>query len=373
MSAVAPLRIGIVGCGNISAAYLTNLTASEDVEVVACADEVLERARQRASEFGVPRACDTEGLLSDPEVELVVNLTVPTAHAEVSLAALKAGKHVHSEKPLATNREDGRQIIDAARRRGLTVSCAPDTFLGAGLQTCLWLLEQGEMGEPLAASAFMLQSGPENWHPNPAIFYGPGAGPLLDMGPYYLTALVCLLGPVRRVSGMSRILHPEVTIARGPMAGQTIMVTAPTFVAGLLEFEQGAQAVLLTSFGIAGHDLPAMQLYGTKAIVEVPDPNAFGGRVRVRPNSEDSTWREVPLSRGPSESGRDLRGLGVVDAARAIRSGSQPRASGELAFHVLDVMLSILESHEGGRPVRIASAVSRPALLPLDARVAGSA
>jgi predicted dehydrogenase len=356
------MRVGIVGCGVISAAYLKNLTASPDVEVVACADQVLERAQQRASEFDVPRACSTKELLGDADVELVVNLTVPAAHAEVTRAALDAGKHVHSEKPLATNRDDGMGIIEAARAKGLTVSCAPDTFLGPGLQTCLGLLENGEVGEPLAATAFMLQAGPERWHPNPGFFYGPGAGPLLDVGPYYVTALVCMLGPVRRVSGMSRILYPEIRVTRGPAVGQTIGVVSPTFVAGLLEFERGAQVILVNSFGIAGHGLPRLQVYCSNAIIAAPDPNTFGGPVKVRSSGEDSTWRELSL-RDHYESGRDLRGIGLVEAVRAIRGGSQPRASGDLAYHVLDVMLSILESHESGRHLTISSTVKRPALL----------
>jgi predicted dehydrogenase len=367
------MRIGVVGCGTVSAAYLKNLTASQELKVVACADEVLERARHRASEFQVPRACSTEELLSDSEVEFVVNLTIPAAHAEVTRAALNAGKHVHSEKPLATNREDGHSIVETARKKGLTISCAPDTFLGAGLQTCFWLLENHEVGEPLAATAFLLQAGPESWHPNPAIFYGPGAGPLLDMGPYYATALVSMLGPVRRVTGLSRILYPEVRVGQRSTIAQTIRVTAPTFVAGLLEFQQGAQAVLVSSFGIAGHDLPPMQVYCTKAIIDVPDPNTFGGPVRVRSDGEGSIWRDVPLRRRNGESRRDLRGIGVIDAVRAIRSGSTPRASGELAYHVLDVLLSILESHESGRHMTISSSVERPALLPLDADLAAPA
>ena len=363
----APLRIGLIGCGKISATYMRNLNASPEVEVVACADQVPERAQQLASEFGVPKACAPEELLNDPLVELVVNLTVPTAHAEISLRALGAGKHVHSEKPLATNREDGRRILDMARTKGLTVSCAPDTFLGAGLQTCLSLSEEGELGDPLAASAFMLQGGPENWHPSPAAFYGPGAGPLLDMGPYYVTALVCLLGPVRRVSGMSRILYPEVTATRGAMAGQTIKVTAPTFVAGLLEFESGAQATLVMSFGITGHDLPHMEVYCSGATISIPDPNTFGGPVKVRSNSEKAVWRDVELRYRHTDALRDWRGIGVVEAVKAIRGGVQPRASGQLAYHVLDVMLSILESHENGRRVNISSTCAKPALLPLDA------
>lgn len=361
------MRIGIVGCGIVSGAYLRNLTASREVRVVACADQVIERASQRATEFGVPRACSPEELLSDSEVELVVNLTTPTAHAQVTRAALDAGKHVHSEKPLATDRQDGHGIIEAALRKGLTISCAPDTFLGAGLQTCSWLLENNEAGEPLAATAFQLQAGPESWHPNAGIFYGPGAGPLLDMGPYYVTALVSMLGPVRRVTGLSRVLYPEVRVGRRSTIAQTIRVTAPTFVAGLLEFQQGAQAVLVNSFGIAGHDLPPMQVYCTKAIIDVPDPNTFGGPVRIRSDGEGSIWRDVPLRQRNGESRRNLRGIGVVDAVRAIRSGSRPRASGELAYHVLDVLLSILESHESGRHVTISSGVERPPLLPLDA------
>jgi predicted dehydrogenase len=362
-----PLRIGLVGCGKISATYTRNLNASPEVEVVACADQFPERARQLAAEFGVPKACEPEELLNDPLVELVLNLTVPTAHAEVSLRALGAGKHVHSEKPLATNREDGRRILDMARTKGLSVSCAPDTFLGAGLQTCLSLTEGGELGDPLAASAFMLQGGPENWHPSPAAFYGAGAGPLLDMGPYYVTALVCLLGPVRRVSGMSRVLYPEVTATRGAMAGQPIKVTAPTFVAGLLEFESGAQATLVMSFGITGHNLPHMEVYCGGATISIPDPNTFGGPVKVRSNTENAVWREVELRYRHTDARHDWRGIGVVEAAQAIRSGIQPRASGELAYHVLDVMLSILESHENGRHVTITSTCARPALLPLDA------
>ena len=366
------MRIGIVGCGTVSAAYLRNLTASREVDVVACADLVLERAEERAAEFGVPRACSPEELLSDPNVELVVNLTIPSAHAQISLAALGAGKHVHSEKPLATNRKDGEGIIEVARKSELTVSCAPDTFLGPGMQTCLSLLESRDVGEPLAATAFMLQGGPASWHPNPGFFYGPDAGPLLDMGPYYVTALVSMLGPVVRVAGMSRILYPEVPVGRGSAAGTTIKVTTPTFVAGLLEFRQGAQAVLVNSFGIAGHGLPPMQLYCTDAIIDVPDPNGFGGPVRVRRNGNESTWSEVPLGDRSGEPGRDLRGIGVVDAVRAIREGSRPRASGELAYHVLDVMLSILESNETGRHVTVSSTVERPALLPFDADLVGS-
>jgi predicted dehydrogenase len=368
----APVRVGVVGCGTISAAYLTNMTASAHLEVVACADAVPERARERAAEFGVPRALSTDELLADPEVELVVNLTVPTAHAPISLGALVAGKHVYSEKPLATTREEGRLIQDAAEARALQVGCAPDTFLGAGIQTCLRLIEQGELGEPLAATAFMLNRGPASWHPNAAVFYQPGGGPLFDVGPYYLTALVCMLGPVRRVTGMRRVLYPEITPDRGPLSGHTLEVGTPTFVAALMEFEGGVQAVLVTSFGISGHDLPNMQVYCAGGILAVPDPNTFGGPVRTRPNEEESVWSEVPLRYRHTDSRppRNFRGIGVDEMAQALRHGERPRASGELAFHVLDVMEAIQESDSTGRHVELASRCRRPPLLPLDVTLA---
>ena len=368
----APVRVGVVGCGVISAAYLTNMTASAHVEVVACADSVPERARERAAEFGVPRALSPDELLADPEVELVVNLTVPTAHAPINLAALSAGKHVYSEKPLATNREEGRLILDVARAGALHVGCAPDTFLGAGIQTCLLLMEQGELGEPLAATAFMLNGGPASWHPNAAVFYQPGAGPLFDVGPYYLTALVCMLGPVRRVTGMSRVLYPEITPDRGPLAGHTLEVRTPTFVAALMEFEGGAQATLVTSFGISGHDLPNLHVYCAGGILAMPDPNTFGGPVRTRLSEEESAWSDVPLRYRHTDSRppRNLRGIGVEEMAQALRHGERPRASGELAFHVLDVMEAIQESDSTGRHIELASRCRRPPLLPLDVSLA---
>jgi predicted dehydrogenase len=366
---VTSLRVGVVGCGTISGAYLKNMNASPHLEVVACADQVAESARARAAEFGVPRACSVDELLADPKVELVVNLTVPSAHAEISLAALTKGKHVYTEKPLATTRDDGRRILDAAKSSGLTVASAPDTFLGSGIQTCLRLVEQGELGElgePLAASAFMLNRGPENWHPNPGFFYEHGGGPLLDMGPYYLTTLVCLLGPVRRVTGMARILYAERTADRGPRAGETFKVSTPTFVAALLEFESGAQATLVTSYGIRGHDLPNMQVYGTKGILGVPDPNYFRGPVKMRSNEEESDWHEVPLPYRHTDGPGNFRGLGVVEMALAIGRGEEPRASGELAYHVLDVMESILESAANGRHVTLQSTCRRPEPLPIE-------
>jgi predicted dehydrogenase len=359
----------VIGCGNISHAYLTNLTASPEVAVLACADAVLERAASRAAEFGVPRACSTVELLAAPDIELVVNLTVPNAHASIALAALEAGKHVYNEKPLAATREDGLRILETAQACALVVGGAPDTFLGAGIQTCLKLIDGGEVGEPLAGAAFMLSRGPENWHEDPAFFFQAGAGPLLDMGPYYVTALICAFGPVRRVASVARILYAARTATRGPRAGATFEVNVPTFVSASLEFGSGAIATLVTSFGIAGHDLPNIQLYCSGGILSMPDPNTFGGPVRFRPSEEESAWRDIPLAyhHTDSRAPRNFRGLGVIEMAQAIRNGRQPRASGRLAFHALDVMLSILESHATGRHVSLSSSCERPALMPLDA------
>ncbi len=362
----SPVKVGVIGCGTVSEPYLKNMAASSVLEVVACADEVPERARARAQEFGLPRACSVDDLLLDPEVELVVNLTIPNAHAAISLAALEAGKHVYTEKPLATSLEDGRRLLSAAATAGRTLAGAPDTVLGAGIQTSLLLLEERGLGEPLAASAFMLNRGPENWHPNPAFFYQPGGGPLLDVGPYYVTTLVYLLGPVRRVTGQARILYSERRADRGPRKGEVFKVTTPTFVAGLLEFESGAQATLVTSYGIWGADLPNLQLYCTQGILGVPDPNTFAGPVRVRRNEEEAAWQEVPLRYSHTDSCRNCRGLGVSETVLAIREDRAPRLSGELAYHVLDVMESILESSSTGRHIEVESTCRRPPPLPLE-------
>lgn len=360
-----PLGVGVVGCGTVSEPYLRNMNGSPLLKLEACADEVPERARARAAEFAVPRACSVGELLVDPRVELVVNLTIPTAHAGINLAALAAGKHVYCEKPLATTRADGLRILEAAKASGLTVACAPDTVLGAGIQTCLRLLQKGELGEPLAASGFVLGRGPENWHPNPAFFYQPGGGPLFDMGPYYLTTLVCLLGPVRRVTAMAKILYPERTPDQGPRKGETFKVTTPTLVASGIEFESGAQATLLAGYGVWGTDLPHIQLYCANGILGVPDPNTFAGPIRVRSNDDEEGWREIPLSYHHTDARKNCRGLGVAETALGLREGRPPRLAAELAYHVLDVMESIVESYTDGRHVEVQSTCRRPPVLPL--------
>ncbi len=356
----SPVGIGVVGCGYISEIYLKNLHDVDEFEVVACADALPERAEARAAEFGVPKALSVRELLADPEVELVLNLTVPAAHAEIALAAVRAGRSVYSEKPLAIDREDGRRLLEAARERGVRIGAAPDTFLGGGLQTCRQLLDDGAIGEPVAATAFMLNHGHEHWHPDPAFYYQSGGGPLFDMGPYYLTALIALLGPVRRVTGSTRASFPERTIASQPRAGQTIPVEVPTHVAAVLDFAGGAIATLVTSFDVWAAEVPKLEIYGATGSLSLPDPNTFDGPVRLR-QAGDDTWRPVPLTHPYTANSR---GLGVADMAHALRSGRPHRANGDLAFHVLDVMDAIETASREGRHVELTSTCERPAPLP---------
>jgi len=356
-----PAKVGVVGCGNISGIYLQAGQTFEAIEIVACADLILERAQQQADKYGVPRACATEELLADPEIEIVVNLTTPDAHGDVGLQAIEAGKSVHNEKPLALTREEGQRLLKTAAAMGLRVGCAPDTFLGGGLQTCRKLIDDGEIGVPVGATAFMLCPGHESWHPSPAFYYQLGGGPMFDMGPYYLTALISMLGPVKRVAGSARITFPERTITSQPLNGQVVKVETPTHVAGILEFASGAVGTILTSFDVQASALPPIEIYGSRATLAVPDPNTFGGPVRIRRNGK-AGWEEVALTHGYAENSR---GIGVADTAYALRSGRAHRANGEMAYHVLDVMQAFLDSSLEGRHIQIESTCSRPAPLPV--------
>ena len=319
---------------------------------------MLERAVAQAEAYGVPKACSPEELLADEEVEVVLNLTVPVVHAEVSLAALEAGKHVYTEKPLAVSLEDGRRMLEVAGERGLRIACAPDTFLGGGLQTCRKIIDEGIIGEPVAVSALMLNHGPEGWHPNPDFFYQPGAGPMLDVGPYYLTALATLIGPVRRVAGSARVTFPERTITSEPLAGTTITVNTPTHVAGVMDFEGGAVGTLVTTFDVWSESRSRIDLYGTEGTLSLPDPNFADGPVRLW---RSDTWTEVPLTHPYTG---DSRGIGLADMAQALRSGRRHRASGELGMHVLEVIHAFLDSSERGEHVVVASTFERPEPLP---------
>jgi predicted dehydrogenase len=330
------------------------------VEIVACADILPERAEAQARAYGVPKACVPEELLADPEVEVVLNLTVPAVHAEVSLAALEAGKHVYTEKPLAVGLEDGWRMLELATERGLLIGCAPDTFLGGGLQTCRKVMDEGIIGEPVAVTALMMTHGPEDWHPNPDFFYQLGAGPMFDMGPYYLTALTTLLGPIRRITGSARVTFPERTVTSEPNAGSTITVNTPTHVAGVMDFEGGLVGTLVTSFDVYSEEHSRIDVYGTEGTLSLPDPNTFGGPVRVWRSGENA-WTEVPLTHPYTENSR---GLGLADMAQALRSGRRHRASGELGLHVLDAIHAFLDSSENGRHVEVSSTFDRPEALP---------
>lgn len=356
------VKVGIIGCGNISGIYLKNCTELfRNIELVACADLDMDRARAKAKEHQVPKACTVKELLADPEISIVINLTIPKAHAEVCLAVLDAGKSVYVEKPLAVAREDGRKILELAKSKGLLVGCAPDTFLGGGIQTCRKLIDDGWIGKPVAATAFMMCHGHESWHPDPEFYYKIGGGPMFDMGPYYLTALVNLMGPVKRVTGSAKITFPERTITSQPKFGTRVTVDTPTHIAGVMDFESGAVGTVITSFDVWHAQLPRIEIYGTEGSLSVPDPNTFGGPVYVR-RFDAAQWSEVPLTHGYSENSR---GIGVADMANALRSGRPHRASGALAYHVLDIMHGFHDASSTGRHYETASACERPAALPV--------
>jgi len=353
------VKVGILGCGNIAPAYVKGCRAFEILEVVACADIEPAAAEKLAQEYGL-RVLPVESLLANDEIQIVINLTIPAVHAQVSLSIIEAGKHVYSEKPLATVREDGREVLEAAKARGVRVGCAPDTFLGGGLQTCRKLIDDGWIGKPVAATAFFLSHGMEMWHPNPYFFYQPGAGPMFDMGPYYLTTLVHLLGPATRTAGATKASFAERIVTSQPRQGERIPVNTSTHVTGLINFASGPIATLITSFDVWAHSLPRIEIYGSEGSLSVPDPNIFGGPVKVR-RSGDSEWSEVPLT----HSDKVGRGIGVADLGYGIVNGRAHRASGDMAYHVLDMMQSFEESSNSGQHIIIESRCERPAALPL--------
>jgi predicted dehydrogenase len=355
-----PINIGIIGCGTISSIYMEMGKLFPSLHVTACADIDEERARAQAAKHDIPNVYTVAELLADPAIDIVINLTIPQAHAEVALAALEAGKSVYNEKPLAISREDARRTLDVAAARGLRVGCAPDTFLGGGLQTCRALIDQGVIGRPVGANAAIYGSGPESWHHNPDFFYQEGAGPLFDMGPYYLTALATLLGPAMAVSGSARITRSERTIGSGPRAGERIAVTTPTHVTALIEYQE-CVATLTTSFDTAEGYTPRLEIFGSEGSLRLPDPNSFGGPVQLR--LKGGEWQEVPIEHGFTSNSR---GIGVADMAFAMAEGRPHRASGELAYHVLDTMHVIYEAAEQGRRLAPQSRCERPAALPVE-------
>lgn len=355
--------IGIVGCGNISTAYLKAASVFEILDVRAVADLNPDAAAARGAEFGVaPKS--VQDLLADPAIEIVVNLTIPKAHVEVGLQAIAAGKNVHSEKPLGISTGEARQLVDAARARGVRLGAAPDTFLGGAHQTARKLVDEGAIGTPLAGTAFFMCPGHERWHPSPGFYYLAGGGPMLDMGPYYITDLVNLLGPVARVAGMASRMRSERVITSEPLAGTRVPVEVATHVAGTLEFVSGAIVTVVMSFDVAKHRHRPIELYGTEGALCVPDPNHFGGTIEMA--TADKDWHAVPTQHIYADG--NYRIIGVADMAKAIRSGRAHRANGDLAFHVLEVMEAFQRSADSGTHIVIGSRPDRPAVLPADVR-----
>jgi predicted dehydrogenase len=354
------MRAGVIGCGNISDIYLQNLQRFDRLELAGCADLDRSRAVAKAEKHGT-KAYGVEELLADPKVDIIVNLTIPQAHAEVNRKALMAGKHVYVEKPFTVETEDGLAVLALAHEKGLRVGCAPDTFLGGGIQTCIKLIGEGAIGIPMAATAFMLCGGHESWHPDPAFYYKHGGGPMMDMGPYYLTALIAMLGPIRRISGSAGAAFAERPITSQPKFGEKIQVEVPTHLAGTMDFTSGAIGTIIMSFDVpGGHHLPRIEVYGSEGTLSVPDPNTFGGPVMLRRKGSQS-FEEVGLTHGYSDNSR---GLGVADMAWAVLEERPHRANGELACHVLEAMHAFGRSSESGSHISLATTCVTPEPFP---------
>ncbi|KAB0678990.1 Gfo/Idh/MocA family protein [Aureimonas leprariae] len=357
-----PVGIGIIGCGNISAAYLKAAKSFPVLAIRALGDQRREAAEARGAEFGIP-VSSVEDILADPQIEIVLNLTIPAAHVEVGLRAVEAGKHVYGEKPLGIDFRDATRLTAAAAQRRLRVGSAPDTFLGGGHQTAREFLDAGRLGQPVGGTAFFMCPGHERWHPDPAFYYERGGGPMLDMGPYYITDLVNLLGPVARVAGLSPEPRATRTITSQPRNGETIAVEVATHVAGALQFANGAVVNMAMSFDVAAHKHVPLEVYGTEGSLLVPDPNHFGGEVAFLPKGGE--WTPVPVEL-PYADG-NYRSLGLADMAAAIRQERPHRASGDLALHVLEVMEAFGRSNETGRFIEIETRPERPEPLGRDA------
>jgi len=351
------VKIGIVGIGAISGIYLENITkVFKEMEIVGVCDLIRERAEKAVADFGIPKLYeDMHRLFADPEVDIVLNLTRPYEHFEVSKAALLAGKHVYSEKPLGASLEEGEQLVALAKEKNLRLGGAPDTFMGAGIQTCRKLVEDGFIGQPIGAAAYMVGRGHETWHPDPAFYYKYGGGPMLDMGPYYVTALINLLGGVSTVSGMTKASFPTRTITSQPHYGEVVTVDVPTHITGLMRFENGAVGTIFTTFDVYTAQVPWIETYGSEGTLAVPDPNGFGGPVKLF-RAGNKEWREMPLLFGYPENNR---AMGLADMAKSLSSGRDFRADCNQTLHVLEIMTAFQRSSETGQHIAIKSKYQR--------------
>ena len=352
-------NVALLGCGMISGAYAPTIAEFDHLDLVACADVDPARATEVAERHGIPEVCTIDELLAHPEVEVIVNLTPASAHEAVTRAILEAGKAAYSEKPLGVDLTGAQALVDLAAQQGLRLGCAPDTFLGAGLQTAAAAIEAGAIGTPLAATAFVMGAGPQIWHPNPGIFYERGAGPLFDMGPYYVTAIVQLLGPAVRVAAMTRDDGAKRMIHAGPRQGEQFDVDVPTHVAATIELTSGVIATLVASFDVAATRHRNIEVYGTEGTLSVPDPNSFGGPVTVR-RLGDAEW--VPIELRPATITQQ-RGIGVAEMAWAAGVGRPHRASGDLALHAVDVMASAVTAAQERRTIDLTTTCAKPPLL----------
>ena len=357
------LKLGIVGCGNISEIYHKNLTTvfNDIIEIEAVCDLIEDRYKLKMQNYGIKKGYNSAPkMLAECKLDLLLNITTPDNHAIVNMQALEAGVCPHVEKPFALTREDGQKMLKLAADKGLLIGGAPDTYMGAGFQTCRQVIDSGEIGEIVGATAFLMGRGHEGWHPDPEFYYKKGGGPMFDMGPYYLTALVSMIGPVKRVTGATRISFPERTITSQPKAGQVIKVDVPTYVTGLMDFANGAIGTIITTFDVYRAQLPRIEIYGSKGTLYCPDPNGFGGPVTMY-KAGDSEPTEVKLTHGFNTNSR---GLGLADMAWALREGRKNRCDAKLAYHILDIMTAFHDSSDTGKHVELQSTCERPAPLP---------
>lgn len=373
-----PLRIGLIGTGRISEIYLKNCAFFDGIEIVACGSLNMEESRAKAEYFGVPHVANPGEILNDPDIDAILNLTIPAAHADVALAAINAGKHVYSEKPFVTDLTEGQRILDLAATKGLAVGNAPDTFLGGRWQTLRKALDQGKIGAPTGVAAFVPTHGVERHHPNPDFYYAKGGGPLLDLGPYYLAVMIFCLGPIARVGGMARKTFSQRRIENGPRIGEIMPVEVDTHALSLIEFESGVIGQMMVSFDVWDSETPRLEIYGTEGTLSIfdPDPgdgaNIFQGPVwlrtretarwtmRPRPQAP-ADWAEVPNTHGLNF---DARGAGLAEMADAIATGREPRANGALGLHICEVMQGMLDSPHLGRFVDIDTRAVCPDMLP---------
>ena len=376
-------RVGLIGTGRISDIYLKNCREFESLNIVACGSLNMEESRAKGEVYGVPRVLAPDEIIADPNIDAILNLTIPASHAEISLAALDAGKHVYSEKPFVTDISDGQKILELAQSKGLTVGNAPDTFLGGRWQTLRKAIDQGLIGEPTGVAAFVPTHGVERHHPNPDFYYAKGGGPLLDLGPYYLAAMIFCLGPIARVGGMARKTFPERMIENGPRNGELMPVEVDTHCLSLIEFESGVIGQMMVSFDVWESETPRLEIYGTEGTLCIPDPdpgdgaNIFQGPVWLR-TRQTSRWTMRPRPVAPEEwevisnahgLNFDARGIGLAEMAEAISENREPRASGQLGLHLCEVMQGMLDSPHLGRYIEIESSCDRPLILPETDRV----